>query len=74
MYFKVVMNADETKVDKQTPIVRYIETDNVNSLFDLLRRYYCLENDQPAARLRMFRTVDRNEFNFVRTMNQGMLH
>ena len=74
MYFKVLINAEEKKTEKQPPIVRYIEADSVNTLFNLLRKYYGLDSDQSAARLRMFRTIDRDEFNFARSINQGLLH
>lgn len=74
MYFKVVINTEDSAENGKTPIVRYMEAENVNNLFDLLRKYYGLESGQSAARLRMFRTVDQDEFNGAREMNQGTLH
>ena len=76
MYFKVVINSrEQDRGYGGAKTVRYLEADDVRSLFRVLEKYYGIGSHQnDAASLGLFKTVGRDEFDSARALYQGALH
>ncbi len=73
MYFKVVLKSEETNQAHPPYIVRYMEADNTEALLRVLKCYYGTSYVTPGDNLKVLKTVDRDEFEWSRSIHQGML-